>query len=104
MKIFNSKFITGLLLTYNEEDNIIRVLDRLTWLPKVLVIDSYSTDSTLQILRRYPNVEVHQRKFDTHATQWNYGLSLCDSQWILSLDADYVLSDAFVEEIKTYIQ
>src|SRR4051812_23107733 len=96
--------LQAVILTKNEDPNIERVLDRLQWLERVVVLDSFSTDKTLDMLRSYPNVEVYQRAFDTHASQWNYGLSLCDTQWILSLDADYVLNDAFVEEIKTYIR
>lgn len=96
--------LTAVILTYNEENNIDRVLDKLHWLERVIVIDSYSTDCTLSILAKYNNVEVHQRKFDTHATQWNFGLSLCNSEWILSLDADYVLPEAFIEEVYTKIK
>src|SRR3954451_12380845 len=96
--------LQAVILTKNEEPNIKRVMDRLQWLERVVVVDSFSTDTTLHILRGYPNVEVFQRAFDTHAMQWNYGLDLCDTQWILSLDADYVLSDAFADEIRNYIQ
>ncbi len=95
--------ISVLILTFNEENNIKRVLDKLSWAEKIIVIDSFSTDATLSILTDYGNVTVHQRKFDTHATQWNFGLSLCNSEWVLSLDADYVLPDAFIEEIRQKI-
>lgn len=91
--------LTAVILTYNEENNIQRVLDQLRWLERVVVIDSYSTDATLAIMAKYPNVEVYQRKFDTHATQWNFGLDQCNSEWILSLDADYVLPHPFIEEV-----
>lgn len=104
MNVIPSNILQAVILTKNEEPNIKRVLDRLQWLEKIVVIDSFSTDATLDILRCYPNVEVHQRAFDTHATQWNYGLDLCDTEWILSLDADYVLNDAIAGEVKTYIQ
>ncbi|WP_026072978.1 glycosyltransferase family 2 protein [Nodosilinea nodulosa] len=90
--------ITPVILTYNEAANIGRTLQRLTWANRIVVIDSFSTDETLDILSHYPQVEVYQRQFDTHATQWNYGLSLVETPWVLSLDADYGLSDALVEE------
>jgi glycosyltransferase involved in cell wall biosynthesis len=93
--------ITPLILTYNEEANITRTLEQLFWAKKIIVIDSYSTDETLNILKSYPMVEVFQRKFDTHAKQWNYGLEQIESEWVLSLDADYVLSNELIEEIKT---
>ena len=92
--------LTGLILTFNEEANIGRTLDRLTWLKRIVVVDSFSTDSTLDILRRYPQVRVYQRAFDTFARQCNYGLSVITSAWVLSLDADYVLTQELAAEIK----
>lgn len=91
--------ITPLLLTYNEEANLGRVLDRLAWAERVVVLDSYSTDRTLAIAGAYPNVEVHQRAFDSFAGQCNHGLGLVATEWTLSLDADYVLTPALVAEI-----
>jgi glycosyltransferase involved in cell wall biosynthesis len=91
--------ITPLILTYNEAINIGRTLSQLTWAKKIVVIDSYSTDETIDILQSYPQVEVFQRQFDTHTNQWNYGLEKVASDWILSLDADYVLTDRLIDEI-----
>jgi glycosyltransferase involved in cell wall biosynthesis len=92
--------VTPLILTFNEAPNIGRVLEKLTWADRIVVIDSYSTDETLDIVRSFPQVEVFQRSFDTHATQWNYGLAQVKSEWVLSLDADYVLTDALIAELK----
>ncbi|WP_341524649.1 glycosyltransferase family 2 protein [Nostoc sp. UHCC 0302] len=92
--------ITPLILTYNEAPNIERSLQKLTWAKQIIVIDSYSTDETLEILESYPQIQFFQRKFDTHATQWNYGLQQVTSEWVLSLDADYVVSDQLIAEIK----
>lgn len=91
--------LTCLILTYNEEANIGRTLDRLTWLKRIVVVDSGSTDTTLDILRRYPQVEVFQHNFDTFADQCNFGLGQVRSEWVLSLDADYLLTYELIEEI-----
>lgn len=91
--------ITPLILTYNEAPNLERVLQQLAWATRIVVIDSFSTDRTLDILKAYPQVEVFTRSFDTHARQWNYGLAQVQSEWILSLDADYVLTDELIQEI-----
>ncbi|HTL88174.1 MAG TPA: glycosyltransferase family 2 protein [Leptolyngbya sp.] len=93
--------VTPLILTYNEAANIGRSLQRLTWAKQIVVIDSGSTDATLEILNAYPQVEVFTRSFDTHAQQWNYGLDKIDSEWVLSLDADYVLSPDVIQEIRS---
>ncbi|MBD2175909.1 glycosyltransferase family 2 protein [Pseudanabaena sp. FACHB-1998] len=92
--------ITPLILTYNEEPNIGRTLEHLTWAKRIVVIDSFSEDITLEILHKYPQVEVFQRQFDTHTNQWNYGLEQVKTEWVLSLDADYVLPEEMVREIQ----
>jgi glycosyltransferase involved in cell wall biosynthesis len=94
--------ITPLVLTFNEAPNIARTLERLSWARRVVVLDSFSSDDTIAICHRYPHVEVVQRRFDDHASQWNFGLDLVKSPWVLSLDADYVLSDDVVRELTTF--
>jgi Glycosyl transferase family 2 len=89
--------ITPLILTYNEEPNIERTLQQLHWAKEIIAIDSYSEDLTLAILQSHPQIKIFQRKFDTHTQQWNYGLDRVESTWVLSLDADYVLTDRLIE-------
>lgn len=93
--------VTPLILTYNEAANIGRTLERLTWAKRIVVIDSGSTDETVEILKAYPQVEIFTRSFDTHANQWNYGLDQVQTEWVLSLDADYVLSPELIREIQS---
>lgn len=92
--------ITPLILTYNEAPNIDRTLACLTWASQIVVIDSFSTDDTLAIVQRYPQVQVYQRAFDSFAAQCNFGLTCITTPWTLSLDADYQVSSALVDEIR----
>lgn len=92
--------ITPVILTYNEAPNIERSLQKLTWANRIVIVDSYSTDETLAIVAACPQVEVLQRKFDTHTNQWNFGIEQVKTGWILSLDADYVLSESLINELK----
>lgn len=96
--------ITPLILTWNEENNIGRVLEKLHWAREIVVLDSGSTDRTRTISEAYPSVRFVIRPFDNHASQWNYGLSGTGitSAWVLALDADYVLTDQFIDELKTF--
>jgi glycosyltransferase involved in cell wall biosynthesis len=91
--------ITPLIITYNEAPNIARTLGKLSWAKRVVVIDSGSTDETLGMLRSFPQVDVIGHPFSDFASQCNFGLTQVDTTWVLSLDADYELSDAFVEEL-----
>ena len=93
--------VTPLILTFNESPNIDRTLQRLTWAKRIVVIDSYSTDQTLEILQSYPQVQIFKREFDTFANQCNYGLQQATSEWVLSLDADYIVTDDLIAEIET---
>jgi len=93
--------ITPLILTYNEVPNIERALQKLIWAEEIIVIDSFSNDKTLEVLHCYPQVQVFQRRFDTFAIQCNYGLQKISSEWVLSLDADYILTDELINEIKS---
>jgi glycosyltransferase involved in cell wall biosynthesis len=94
--------ITPLLLTFNEAPNIRRTLEKLTWAKEIVVVDSFSTDETLEILKSFPQTRVIQRKFDTFASQCNFGLQQIKTEWVLSLDADYILSDELKDELEKF--
>ncbi len=96
--------VTPLILTFNEAVNIHTTIQRLSWAKNIVVIDSYSTDETLNILSFYPQVQVFQREFDSFANQCNFGLGKIASEWVLSLDADYVLSDELIHEIESLLE
>lgn len=75
--------LTPLLLTYNEEPNIDRTLGGLGWARRIVVIDSGSSDRTLELLAAYSQVEVLTRSFDSFANQCNFGLQHIDTPWML---------------------
>ncbi len=90
-----------MLITYNEAPNICRTLAKLLWAQRIVVVDSGSTDGTVEMLRSYPQVKVFHHSFVDFASQCNYGLTQIDSSWVLSLDADYELGDELVSELAT---
>ncbi len=95
--------ITPLILTYNEEANIARTLQGLHWAQRIVVVDSFSTDRTIEILAAHTRVEVVQRPFETFAQQCNFGLGLIHTPWCLSLDADHTITPAFTAEMAALI-
>ena len=93
--------ITPVILTYNEEANIGRVLGKLSWAREVVIVDSHSTDRTPHIIGEFPNTRVFPHVFENHAAQWTYAATQTGiaTDWILTLDSDYVLSKELIEEL-----
>lgn len=90
-----------MILTYNEAPNLARTLSRLAWARDIVIVDSGSTDGTREIAARHPRARLVERPFTTHAEQWNFGIrdAGITTEWVLALDADYVLSEEVVAEI-----
>jgi glycosyltransferase involved in cell wall biosynthesis len=97
--------VTPILLTFNEERNIGRTLSRLSWANDVVVVDSGSSDDTVDILNSCDNVRMYSRKFDDHSSQWQFALEQTgiETEWVLALDADYLLSPDLVDELKNLV-
>ena len=91
--------LTVLILTYNENENLGRTLNALRGVEHIILVDSFSDDDTLDIARMHPQVEIVQRQFDSFAGQCNFGLTKVRTEWVLSLDADYVLTPKLLAEI-----
>lgn len=100
MKILD---ITAIVLTFNEELHIKRCLDNIApYVQKVYIIDSYSTDKTLDIAATFENVTILQNKWENnYAKQFNWGLEHANikTAWVLRLDADEYLLPELVEEL-----
>lgn len=92
--------IQAYVLTYNEEENISRCLEAITWIPRVVVVDSFSTDKTKSIATSFKNVTFVERAFDNHINQHTFATQLVSSsKWVLRLDADWILSKELINEI-----
>lgn len=91
--------ISAVIITFNEERNIAPCLESLAGVAdEIIVVDSFSTDATAEICRSY-NVNFVQHPFENYADQKNFGNSLAQHAFILSLDADEVLSDTLKESV-----
>ena len=92
--------ISVVILTLNEELNLPRCLDAISWCDDVLIVDSFSSDATLRIAAER-GVRVVQRAFDSFARQRNFALDHCElkHEWIFHLDADEVMTPALSAEI-----
>ncbi|MEO1922369.1 MAG: glycosyltransferase family 2 protein [Sphingomonadaceae bacterium] len=82
--------ITVIILSFNEEIHIARCIERIRpHVRRVVVVDSFSTDRTVEIARSL-GAETLQHEFENHAQQFNWALDELeiDSEWILRLDCD----------------
>lgn len=93
------KSLTATILTYNEEARIEACLKSLAGVAdEIVVVDSFSTDATVEICQRY-GCRVRQRRFGGYGAQRQFATSLASHPYVLSIDADEVLSPALSQEI-----
>jgi glycosyltransferase involved in cell wall biosynthesis len=91
--------ISAVILTLNEERNIGRCLESLVDIvDEIVVIDSFSTDKTEEIVKRH-NARFIQQKFLGYIEQKNFGMEQVSHEYVLSLDADEALSPELRESI-----
>lgn len=91
--------ISVTILTKNSEKFLAQVLRPLHPFPEVVILDTGSTDSTLDIARTFPNVIIHQRPFEGFGPTHNLASSLAKNDWILSIDSDEVMTESLQQEI-----
>lgn len=84
----NNVKISGLIITFNEEKNIREVIECLDFVEEIIVLDSFSSDRTVEIAASYPKVKVIQNKFLDYTSQRNLALKNASNNWVLFLDAD----------------
>ncbi|MBY0586494.1 glycosyltransferase family 2 protein [bacterium] len=89
-----------LILTYNEEANLPACLDSIREFSDIVVLDSFSTDSTVELARER-GCRVFQRKFDDFGSQRNYALDQIpfEHDWLFQLDADERFTPEFTREV-----
>jgi len=95
--------LSVIIITKNEADNIRGALESIQWANDIIVVDSGSTDDTLQIARQFTD-RVISHEWEGFGAQKNYANSLAVHDWVLSIDADERLSTALTEEIRSLLE
>jgi glycosyltransferase involved in cell wall biosynthesis len=90
--------ITATIITLNEERNIARAIESLRCCNEILVVDSGSADRTVELAEKH-GARVVESPWPGYATQKNYAAEKASNDWILSIDADEVVSEALDAEI-----
>ncbi len=92
--------ISALAIVFNEEHNIREYLDNMSFADEIVVVDSFSTDRTPDIIREeYPHVRFYQRVFDDFSSQRNYTIDLAHNDWVAFFDADERVTQKGIDEI-----
>lgn len=96
--------ISAVIITLNEEDKIVACIESLSSIcDECIVIDAESTDQTVQIAQQL-GAKVHIHKWEGYGAARNYGASIAQNQWILSIDADERLSPELSKNISHFPQ
>lgn len=90
--------ISACIITLNEEKRLERCLKSLAFVDEIVVVDSGSVDKTVKIAKKY-GARVLVRKFDGFVNQKNHAIRSTKKKWILSIDADEVISESLKNEI-----
>lgn len=91
--------ISAVVLTHNSEYMLERVLDSLTWCSEIVILDSGSTDTTLEIADRF-DAKIFQKKMDKgFGEQKSFAVSKASFDWVFVVDSDEVVSPELRDEI-----
>ena len=94
--------ISVFIIAFNEEKNISKCLEKLYWADEIIVVDSGSTDKTVEICEGF-GAKVIYNIFENFGKQKQFALNQTKNNWVLSLDSDEVLSDSLIKELKDFI-
>lgn len=94
--------ITAIIPCYNEEQTLEAAIESVKFADELLVVDSYSTDSSLGIAKKY-GARIIQREYENSASQKNWAIPQATHEWILLLDADEVIPMALRAEVEAVV-
>lgn len=91
--------LSVVLVTLNEEKNIDRCLGSVRWADEIVVVDSFSSDRTVELARKYTD-RVYQHEYPGTSKQVERGINYATGDWIFVIDADEEMSDELAAEVK----
>lgn len=95
--------LTAIIPTGNEEQNIEAVLASVAFADEIMVVDSYSTDRTVELAKKHTDFII-QREYENSASQKNWAIPQATHEWILLVDADERVSPELQAEIQNVLQ
>ena len=92
--------ISAIIPTYNEQHNIKQAIESCLFADEIIVVDSFSKDQTVSIVRDYPQVKLLEHEYINSAAQKNWTIPQASHDWIFLLDADERTSEELIKEVK----
>ena len=95
--------VSGVITSFNEEHNIADCIESLLWCDEIILVDSYSTDSTPEIARQYDKVRFFQRAYYGAGAQKNWAMQHVSHKWVFLLDSDERCTPELHEEVESLL-
>lgn len=96
--------ITAIIPTFNEEFHIKEAIESVLWCDEIIVVDSFSKDRTVEIVKSFPQVRLLEHEYEHSAAQKNWTIPQASNPWIFLLDADERPTPELVAEIKEIVK
>ena len=87
------------VLTFNSQRYLVKVLNSILFAAEVILLDSGSSDATLQIAQKFDNVKIIHQEWLGFGKQKQAGVEACSNDWVFVLDSDEVITDELKDEI-----
>lgn len=101
--INNTTKLSALVITHNEENNIDYLVENLSFADEIIIVDSFSSDSTVAKIKKHKNVTLVQNEFINFSEQRNFALKHANHEWVLFIDADERINPKLKREINKTI-
>ena len=103
VKVNAHEKLSALVITYNEENNIDALIDNLNFVDEIIIVDSFSTDKTIEKIKQHQHVKLIQNTFINFSNQRNFALKYANYNWVLFIDADERVNPKLKMEIHSTI-
>lgn len=94
--------VSAVVTCFNSEKTIVKCLDSLQWADEIVVLDSFSEDDTIELVKQQPKVKLHQQSFKGFSQQKQDAIDLATHDWVMLLDADECLTPASVKKLQRW--
>ena len=88
-----------IVLSFNNADQINELLENIDFADEIIIVDSFSTDGTVEAIKRHKGVIFKQHRFKNFSAQRNFAITQCNTNWVLFIDTDERISNELRKEI-----